>query len=304
MDGIICINKPEGWTSFDVVAKSRGIAKTRKVGHAGTLDPMATGVLPLYFGAATKLCDMMPDAKKGYLATFHFGVTTDTLDRTGVVQSVSDKAVSKETLERALADFRGDILQIPPMYSAIQIDGKRLYELARAGKEVERKARPVTIHALTLLHYDEHRRMGQLQVRCSKGTYIRSLIDDLGKAVGAGATLWELERDFVEPFTLSDCVTLQELQQLSADGKLETVLKPLSMVFDHLPTVTLDERLTRLFCNGVKLSINQLALPITEETQLRVVDEAQRFLGLARVDQETQRLCLVKAFWQTGGGKE
>ena len=172
LEGILCVDKPQDWTSFDVVAKMRGIADCHKIGHGGTLDPMATGVLPLFFGRSAKAMELMPVQDKRYTASIRFGVTTDTQDCTGNILSTSEKPVTKKALEAALAPLRGTIDQLPPMYSAVWVDGQRLYKLARAGKEVERPTRQVTIHRLDLLEFDPENRTCVIDVACSKGTYI------------------------------------------------------------------------------------------------------------------------------------
>lgn len=301
MDGIICIHKQQDWTSFDVVAKARGIAHTKKVGHAGTLDPMATGVLPLFFGAATKLCDLLPNENKGYRAEFRLGITTDTLDRTGTVLSETDSRVTRAQLEEALARFIGAIEQIPPMYSAVKINGQRLYDLARSGREVERRPRPVTIHALELTEFDECSQSGSLVVRCSKGTYIRTLVADLGETLGVGAVLTELVRDLAGPFTLEDCYTLQELQQMAAAGTLEAALRPIDAVLTDLPEIVLNEVQSAKFCNGVKLDLNRVHHQQVAGNH-RVYGTDGLFLGLACPDFQAEELRIVKPFWQTGRG--
>ena len=192
LEGILCVDKPQDWTSFDVVAKMRGIADCHKIGHGGTLDPMATGVLPLFFGRSAKAMELMPVQEKRYTATICFGVTTDTQDCTGNILSTSEKAVTREALEAALVPLRGTIDQLPPMYSAVWVDGQRLYKLARAGKEVERPTRQVTIHRLDLLEFDVENRTCVIDVACSKGTYIRTLCHDIGEALGCGGMLTAL----------------------------------------------------------------------------------------------------------------
>lgn len=297
MNGIICVNKQGGWTSFDVVAKMRGIAKTRKIGHAGTLDPMATGVLPLFFGAATKLCDMLPDEKKGYRAEFRLGMTTDTLDRTGITLTVQQSQVTLAQLQAVLPQFTGDILQFPPMYSAVQIDGKRLYDLARQGKEVARTARPVCINRLELVHFNEKSQSGTLLVECSKGTYIRSLVDDIGRALGCGAVLWQLQRYLAGQFVLSDCYRLVELDYHAKNGGLQSLLRPIDSALQEYPKITLSSAQVPMFCNGVKLDLNRVHHQPVAGYQ-RVYSHDQIFLGLARCDFEQEQLRLVKSFWQ------
>ena len=210
MDGIIILDKPEDFTSFDMVAKMRRLLGTRKVGHAGTLDPMATGVLPIFVGRATKCCDILPNQNKRYTATFQLGYTTDTLDATGRVLTRTEVSATKEDVEKALESFRGEIMQLPPMYSAIQINGKRLYDLARQGIEIEREKRPVTIMELNLLSADDTQHIYQIDVACSKGTYIRTLCADIGEALGCGATMTALRRTEAAGFSIADSITLEE----------------------------------------------------------------------------------------------
>ena len=300
MNGIICINKPKDWTSFDVVAKFRGIARTKKCGHTGTLDPMATGVLPILLGNATKLSSLIPDSDKGYRAGFQLGVTTDTLDATGTVLSTVPVQVSLPQLEAALASFRGTIQQVPPMYSAVQVNGQRLYDLARNGQTVERPSRTVTIHQLNLLDYDPKTGQGTLEVFCSKGTYIRSLVDDLGTVLECGGMLTSLVRSKANGFTLDDCLTLEECQQLADSGTLESRVLPADRVLEELPMLRLNRVQGEKFQHGVKLDLNRLKLPKQIEGNLRVYNETGLFLGLARCDLDAEELVIVKllAVWQ------
>jgi tRNA pseudouridine55 synthase len=297
MNGILCVNKPEGWTSFDVVAKVRGIAHTRKVGHAGTLDPMATGVLPLFLGIATKACDVMPGEDKAYRATFRLGMTTTTQDRTGEVLTQTASAVTEEQLRAALLSFCGEIEQIPPMYSAVQVNGRRLYDLARAGREVERKPRKVTIYALSLLSFDEEHQTGVLDVRCSKGTYIRTLCHDLGATLGVGATLTALERYEAGNFSLSDCYTIEELQQFEEQGILEEKVLPVEQVFLQLPKIRLNAVQSVKFQNGVKLDLNRVRYKKVDGLH-RVFDADNHFLGLATLNLQTMELVIAKMFYR------
>ncbi|MEE1491013.1 MAG: tRNA pseudouridine(55) synthase TruB, partial [Massilioclostridium sp.] len=220
MDGILCMNKPEGFTSFDVVAKLRGITRTKRIGHAGTLDPMATGVLPVFLGRATKAISLLPDHTKRYTAGFQLGLTSDTLDSTGTILSRSHSTLTQQELLAALEQYRGTISQIPPMYSALKVEGKRLYELARQGKTVERKPRKVEIFQLELLSFDTKLQTGVLDVGCSSGTYIRTLCDDIGRDLGVGAVMTSLQRTEAAGFSLADSRTFEEVQQLKDDGRL------------------------------------------------------------------------------------
>lgn len=299
MNGIICVNKPKDWTSFDVVAKFRGITRTKKCGHTGTLDPMATGVLPILLGNATKLSSLIPDSDKGYRAGFQLGVTTDTLDCTGTVLSRVSVQVSTQQLETALESFRGTISQIPPMYSAVQVNGRRLYDLARSGQTVERPSRTVTIHQLDLLNYNPQTGEGKLEVFCSKGTYIRSLVDDLGKALGCGGMLTSLIRSQANGFTLDDCLTLEECQRLADTGELEGHVLPPDQVLKELPALSLNRVQAEKFRHGVKLDLNRLQLPKQAEGNLRVYDSNGLFLGLARCNWDQAELVIVKllAVW-------
>lgn len=294
--GIICVNKPAGFTSFDVIAKMRGILKMKRLGHAGTLDPMATGVLPVFAGRAAKACDILPDHDKTYRAGFRLGVTTDTQDSTGTVLSESDTAVSAERLLSALEGFRGNIEQIPPMYSAVSVGGKRLYELARKGETVERPARTVTVYSLELSDYDEAVRSGTLEVSCSKGTYIRTLISDIGDALGSGGIMTSLVRTRACGFSLEDCVTLEQLQRTAeGDGDFLRYLKPVEDVFSDFPALNLKGAQERMYRNGVKLDLSRIRVPAKAE-RLRVYGESG-FIGTAVPDAENGILKVEKNFY-------
>lgn len=251
MNGIIVINKPRDFTSFDVVAKSRGILKTRKIGHGGTLDPLATGVLPLFLGCATKAVDLAPCDQKRYTATVRTGITTDSGDITGSVTERFD-APSVSSIERAVKSFLGSITQTVPMYSAVQINGRRLYDIARTGAVVERPKRDIVIEAIELLDCASDRFV--IDVRCSKGTYIRTLAEDICRAAGSGGTIEALCRTESGGFTLDDCIELSELKAAAESGNLP--LLPVERVFSGLPKIELDARRCRLFLNGVRLEVN------------------------------------------------
>lgn len=298
MNGIICVNKPKGWTSFDVVAKVRGIAKTRKVGHAGTLDPMATGVLPLFFGNATKACDVMPNDDKGYHAVFQLGLRTDTQDITGQVLQQTASQVTEQQLTELLPRFTGELSQVPPMYSAVWVNGRRLYDLARSGQEVERPARMVTIKKLELLSFDQKEQTGVLDVLCSKGTYIRTLCSDMGDALGCGAALTGLERYQAGNFTLEDCYTLEQLQQFADEGSLETHVLPVAKVFEQLPKIKLNPVQSVKFRNGVKLDLNRVYYKKAAGFH-KVFDQENQFMGLASLDLEKMELVIEKMFPQS-----
>ncbi len=241
--GIICINKPEGITSFGAVSKVKGIMRVKKAGHTGTLDPMATGVLPVMLGSSTRFLDFLPDSDKGYKASFILGKTTDTLDITGKVITESEVTAEPKDVEAALESFKGKIMQLPPMFSAKSVDGVRLYDLARQGVEVERKACEVEIRRLELLGYENGEYT--IDVLCSKGTYIRSLIDDIGSALGCGAVMTELERTQAMGFTLENCVTLDELQRRKDSGEgFDGLIVPLSEVFKDYKKIIVTEAQT------------------------------------------------------------
>ena len=213
-NGIIIIDKPAGWTSMDVCGKLRGILKTKKVGHAGTLDPMATGVLPVFVGSATRAVSYAEAGDKEYIAGLRLGLVTNTQDTSGeVLEQHPAEGITRGQLEAVLARFTGEIQQVPPMYSAIKIGGQKLYELARKGQEIERPTRTVTIHGLELLEPEEPGGDWRLRVRCSKGTYVRTLCHDIGRALGCGGCMSSLRRTMAAGFTLAECRTIEEVQQ-------------------------------------------------------------------------------------------
>lgn len=300
-EGILCIDKPRDWTSFDVVAKCRGITKCRKIGHGGTLDPMATGVLPLFLGRAVKAVDLMPARQKRYIAGIRFGLATDTQDITGKPLSQSDAPVSREALEAALDRQRGEIRQLPPMYSAVWVEGRRLYDLARKGQEVERPLREVTVHRLELLDFDRESRSCTIDVTCSKGTYIRTICHDVGAALGCGGVLASLRRTETLGFSASQCVTLEELQAICQAGRLEEILLPVDTAFAGYGKVFLSPKQARMFCSGAVLDTGRVRHPDTTQP-LRVYEggETSRFLGLARVEPSTRELIIIKLFAPNG----
>ena len=255
-NGILVIDKPAGWTSMDVCAKVRGIFHEKRVGHAGTLDPMATGVLPVFIGRATRAVEFASEGEKEYLAGLRLGQVTDTQDTTGTVLETHPVDVTLEALEAALEPFRGDIQQIPPMYSAIKRDGKKLYELARAGKEVERPPRPVTIYELEVLEeapagFPQEEDTWYLRVRCSKGTYVRTLCHDIGQALGCGGCMSALRRTEAAGYTLDQAVTLEELQAGSDPAAL---LIPVDGCFGEYPAVTIGAEVLKKAKNGSPFS--------------------------------------------------
>ena len=296
IQGILAVDKPQGWTSFDVVAKLRGVLKIKRLGHAGTLDPMATGVLPVFVGKATKACDILPDGRKAYTAGFKLGVRTDTLDITGEVLETKDFDVSRAQLEEAKEQFVGEITQLPPMYSAVKVDGKRLYQLAREGKTVERKPRKCVVHSIEITAYDSTSGEGRLDISCEKGTYVRTVIDDIGQALGTGAVMTSLIRTYSAGFDIKDCRTIEEIEQICQQGRLGEIIMPTHKAFELYEDICLDGRLTALYKNGVKLFARQVKAEIKADGRLYRVFGAQgEFLGLGRFENEMLRS--VKNFY-------
>ena len=285
MDGIVIVDKPQGWTSQDVVSKLRGVYKTRRIGHGGTLDPLATGVLPVFVGRATRGVEFFEHAEKTYETVLRLGVTTDTEDITGTTVEEKPVAVTREQLEGILQQFRGDILQVPPMYSAIKINGQKLYDLARKGKEVERQARPVTIYKLECLSFDGA--AARLLVHCSKGTYIRTLCKDIGAALGCGGCMEALRRVSAGSYTLEQAVSLQALIETDDPGKY---LIPVDSMFSQYEQVTLTPKQTLRCRNG-----NSFSVDLADGTYRAYSPEGE-FLMLAKV--ETGVMYTVKSFFQ------
>lgn len=297
--GILCLDKPVDFTSFDAVAKLRGLIRQRRIGHGGTLDPFATGVLPLFLGRATRLCDLSPVEDKRYTVTLRLGVETDTQDMTGKVLRQCADPVSRAALEALLPRFTGPQQQLPPMFSAVQVGGQRLYDLARQGIEVERQPRSITIHHINLLDYDEPTRCATLDVGCSKGTYIRTLCHDLGRALGVGGVAKTLRRTEALGFTLGDCVGFEEITAAveQGDEAFAALLLPLETVFRSCPAVCLAPVQEKLFRNGVRMDLARLAdLPADHGGLLRVLGPEDSFLGVARASDETSELITVRNF--------
>lgn len=255
MNGILCMNKPQDFTSFDVIAKLRGILKIKRLGHAGTLDPMATGVLPVFVGTATKACDILPDNEKSYLAGFKTGLITDTQDITGKIVSEFSKRVTKEEIIDILPKFTGSVMQLPPMYSAVSVNGKRLYDLARQGIEVEREKREIFIDEIRLEQFNEDTQEGKLYVSCSKGTYIRTIINDIGELLGCGAVMASLVRLSSGGFKLEQCLSFADVEKARDENRLEELIIPVEKVFSSLARLRLNEVQTRMYKNGVKLDL-------------------------------------------------
>lgn len=291
MTGIICVNKEKNITSFGVCAKMRGILKEKKVGHTGTLDPMATGVLPVMIGGATRFLDYLPESDKGYCAEFLLGKTTDTLDITGNVIAENEVKVKKADVENVLGEFRGVIKQLPPMYSAVSVNGKRLYDLARQGIEVERQQREIEIKSLELVSCNEAENKYVIDVFCSKGTYIRTLIDDIGKRLGCGAVMTSLQRTCAMGFTLDDCKTIGELQQLKDSGEgFDSVILPLEKALEVYERVVISPAQTVRFKNGGALDLVRVKKKLLQGTVYRVYSSENDFLGLGKAENEQLKI--------------
>ena len=290
-DGILLIDKPQGFTSFDVIAKLRGMSRIKRIGHSGTLDPMATGVLPCLFGTAARLCDIMPCEEKIYRARVQFGISTDTQDITGTVLSKSDMAINLDMLEEILPRFRGEIDQKPPMYSAVQVNGKRLYDLAREGIEVERPSRKINIISLDMLDFDGQARTAEFEVKCSRGTYIRTIFHDIGEQLGCGAALTALRRTASNGYTADQCITMEQAQQLTDSGELLTKLLPVSSAFENLTKLEVGQWQGKMLSNGVALSLKKLGY--LEDGCYSVWCEGT-FLGMGIVSNAEQCMRLKK----------
>ncbi|WP_455716901.1 tRNA pseudouridine(55) synthase TruB [Anaerosporobacter sp.] len=260
INGIINIYKEKGFTSHDVVAKLRGITKQKKIGHTGTLDPDATGVLPVCLGNATKLCDLLTDKDKEYETVLLLGKVTDTQDITGEVLQESEVMVTEEQVREVVNSFIGEIEQIPPMYSALKVNGKKLYELAREGKVIERKPRPAMIHDITILEVklNDDCHEVRMRVACSKGTYIRTLCHDIGEALGPGGCMKSLVRTKVSTFLLEDAITLEEVQKLQEEGKLACRMTSVEDMFPKYPKVYVNELGERFLSNGNPLKLDHI----------------------------------------------
>ena len=284
MDGIVIVDKPEGWTSQDVVSKLRGVFKTRRIGHGGTLDPMATGVLPVFVGRATRGVEFFEHAEKTYEAVLRLGLSTDTEDITGTVLAEKEVNITEAQFLSALESFRGEIQQIPPMYSAIKINGQKLCDLARKGREVERKPRTITIHQLECLGFTGN--TARLLVHCSKGTYIRTLSKDIGEALGCGGYMESLRRVKAGEYTIQNSVPLQALIE-SADP--EAFLLPVDSMFRQYPAVNLTEKQEKCCRNGVAFTCN------LAEGTYRVYGGNGEFLALSHM--VDGKLKTIKSFW-------
>ncbi|HEX3021846.1 MAG TPA: tRNA pseudouridine(55) synthase TruB [Lachnospiraceae bacterium] len=289
INGIINVYKEKGFTSHDVVAKLRGILKQKKIGHTGTLDPDATGVLPVCIGNATKLCDLLTDKDKTYETVLLLGKVTDTQDITGEVIEESPVTVSEAEIENVIRRFIGPIEQVPPMYSALKVNGRKLYELAREGKVVERKARPVIIHDITIhsIVINGETNEVRMSVSCSKGTYIRTLCHDIGEALGCGGCMKSLVRTKVSRFLLEDALTLTKIEELQAEGNLSDKIILVDEMFADYPSVCVNEEGNRYLVNGNPLTYNHLrnseiweTLILKTDPQVKVYNLDGQFTGI------------------------
>ena len=293
--GVINIYKEAGYTSHDVVAKLRGILKQKKIGHTGTLDPQAQGVLPVCLGKGTKLCDLLADHDKEYEAVLRLGITTDTQDMEGNVLQESSVQVPEKEVRTCILSFQGEQMQVPPMYSALKVNGKKLYELAREGKVVERKARPVTFHKIEVLWMELPK--VKIRVQCSKGTYIRTLCNDIGEKLGCGGCMEELLRTRVERFALEDAVKLDEVQKAMEEGTVDSLIFPVDRIFDQYPTAKTTTQGDLLVHNGNRLFSELLQEePEAESGYVRVYDSEDTFIGL--FEKKTDQLVPVKMFYR------
>lgn len=284
--GILIVDKPADWTSQDVVSKLRGVFHEKRIGHGGTLDPMATGVLPIFVGRATRAVEFFESAEKEYIAGLRLGVVTDTQDTTGTVLTQAPVTVTREEVAAALSAFLGAQQQLPPMYSAVKIGGQKLYELARKGREVARKPRDIVLHQLELLdgageHYT-------FRVRCSKGTYVRTLCHDLGQKLGCGGCMEALRRTAAGCYPLDQAVPLAEVV---AHPDPASLLIPIDSLFAHLPKVKLQERQMKLLSNGALVPVSGVP-----NGEYRVYDPAGGFAALCRA--EGGRLKTIKSFFE------
>lgn len=285
MDGIVIVDKPQGWTSQDVTARLRRVFGTRRIGHGGTLDPMATGVLPVFVGRATRAVEFFEHAEKTYETVLRLGITTDTEDMTGTVLTEENVSFTEEQLQETLAAFRGEILQVPPMYSALKVNGQKLCDLARKGKTVERQPRPITIHELTLVERGENTL--RLRVRCSKGTYIRTLCKDIGEKLGCGGCMESLRRVAAGEYAIDEAVPLQTLLDTEEPEKY---LRGVDTMFRNYPAVTLTSNQETRCRNG-----NAFSVSLAPGTY-RAYSQGGEFLMLAKLDGGV--MSTIKSFFQ------
>ena len=296
--GMINVYKEKGFTSHDVVAKLRGICKQKKIGHTGTLDPDAVGVLPVCLGCATRLCDMLTEKDKEYVAVLRLGVTTDTQDITGKVLAEKEVTESVEKVREVISSFEGEQLQIPPMYSALKVNGKKLYELAREGKEIERKARPIVVHEIEIL--SENMPEFTIRVKCSKGTYIRTICHDIGQKLSCGGAMVSLKRTKVGNFGIEDSYTLSRIEDMAKEGRLCEILLPVEKVFEKLPEIRVKEETMKALLNGNQLrreDFLSLSGEALKAEEVRVYGSDGRFYGVYGYQEGRKLFCPIKMFF-------
>ncbi len=301
-DGVLLVNKPMDFTSFDVVAKLRGILKEKKLGHGGTLDPNVTGVLPVFIKKATRAIDLAPVSDKKYTATFKLGIKTETQDIWGEVIETRPPEKDIERIKEAVLSFKGKGKQLPPMYSAIKINGKRLYDLAREGIEVKRDLRDINIYKIDFegqCGEDEYK----FSVHCSKGTYVRTICDDIGEKLSCGAAMTSLVRTEALGFSIDKAVTLEEIEKARDEGKLDDLIMPVDTLFEPYPPIVLSEKQSKMYKNGVGLDpqrvkgvIYDSAYRVAEGQNYRVYGSEGEFIGIGRVDYDKREFKTVKMF--------
>lgn len=311
-EGIIPVLKPVDYTSHDVVAVIRRIISMKRVGHTGTLDPKVTGVLPICIGRATRVVEYIQELPKEYEAVLKLGIATDTEDASGqIIEQLDRVECARDDVEKIISTFIGSIEQVPPMYSAVKVQGKRLYELARQGKEIERKARSVNIYRIEVLYMDLDKPHPEVKFRvlCSKGTYIRTLCVDIGKALGFPAVMSDLVRTAAGQIHIEQCVSLSEIEQLQQEDRLDDIMIPMDQAISHIPSYAIDQDNERRVLQGQKISLTHITPLKLDETsksvivgdmgtqdQIRLYSQNRQFLGIFRMDQQTQLLKPIKVF--------
>ena len=282
MTGIIILDKPKDITSFGAVARVRRLCSEKKCGHTGTLDPMATGVMTVMLGNTTRFIELLPSHDKAYIASFRLGTVTDTLDITGNVLETRKVDSTAEQVREALRSFEGEISQLPPMYSAVSVNGQRLYDLARKGIEVERKPRQVTVYSIDMISENEENGEYSIAVECSSGTYIRTIISDLGEMLGCGAVLTDLRRTKANGFSIENAVTLEELENAVNNGNIGSVLIPVDRALEGYPVIKVSAAQAKRFSNGGELDLQRLKYPRMIGL-FRIYDPENNFIGLGEI---------------------
>ncbi len=303
-NGIINVYKEAGYTSHDVVARLRGICKQKKIGHTGTLDPDAVGVLPVCLGNGTRLCDMLTDRQKEYVAVLRLGLATDTQDISGKVLSEKEVTISPEDVKKIIMSFQGDLLQTPPMYSALKVNGQKLYELARQGKEVERVARPITVYEIEIL--EEAHPDYTIRVSCSKGTYIRTLCHDIGQQAGCGAVMASLTRTRVGEFKIEDAYTISRLEEFAKEETLSERVTSVEKMFESLMDILVKEDGMKALNNGNQLTVDEISsisgkavetLTLRNGQEFKVYSFEKSFFGIYKYEESRKLFSPVKMFF-------